>query len=953
MTDDRAKRLAQLRQAYESGILDEETYQATVAALQAQLGARQATVSGPGALAFEGGTAVGEGGIVVGRDVLGSIFHIYQVAPGRSRLSETEFERVLNDYLGWVLREHGRARLHGLQSLQDTGPINRPLSAVYVSLVAQHRPAVMPGDLTRRGRRAGGQEPDEMAGPQPVDMADLLTLGDRVAIVGGAGCGKTTYLSFVAASLAATLAGQPLDARLKVRRPGELLPIPLVAPLRFWKAYRDACAEKRERILDHPDTGTLAGFLRWYLRYRYKNFEASGDFFERLLKGRGCLIMLDGLDEVVSVSERRVVRDGVDRLLDTQYPGNPCLVTAREAGYRDAPFGDDFWLCKVQPMTGEQIAALVEAWCAQIWRQEADRDTAHGELSQAITALNKERAERKQEPLIATPLLVTMVVSVKYSRRELPRERAKLYDACVDVVLESQYTGREDEAGARRAVVDWGGPPDKQREWLSQLAFEMHQRGAAGATAGEDQVRAVLSPLLERRGELPLLQRFIDAVRGRGGLFEERGDRFQFMHLTFQEFLAAQYLARQWAALPDHEKFLAQVVADEWWREALLLTVGSLGAPAPYEQRETFVAALCGLPGSPDVCLAAAELSATGLLDLTEPEPMLLDTARQRLVALLTASSLNQVAPPKRAVAADALARLGDLRPGVGLRPDGLPDIVWCHVPAGPFIMGTREKDIPALLKKYGGERRWYEWETPQHRLSLPGYSISRYPVTNAQYAAFVAAGGYQERRCWTEAGWQWREDRTGPETYGGVFDLPNHPVVGVTWYEAVAFCRWLTEQLRQGGELGGDEEMTLPTESQWEKAARGGLPPAGGGDRGGARIYPWGNAPDPNRANYGDTGIGTTSAVGCFPGGAGSYGVEDLSGNVWEWTRSLYKEYPYDPGDGRENLEAGREVRRVLRGGAFLYEAWNVRCAFRLMDSPDVHWYSSGFRVVASPVHL
>jgi len=204
--------------------------QRQMGALQARLGTRQANVFGPGALALEGGTAAGEGGIAVGRDVLGSIFHVYQVAPGRGQLDEAEFEGVLNDYLGWVLREHGRARLHGLQSLQGTGAISRPLTDVYISLVARRRPAVMPGELPRREWWTMGREPDEMAEPQPVDMAELLTLGDRAAIVGGAGCGKTTYLSFVAASLAAALAGRPLDARLKPRRPGEPLPIPLVAP---------------------------------------------------------------------------------------------------------------------------------------------------------------------------------------------------------------------------------------------------------------------------------------------------------------------------------------------------------------------------------------------------------------------------------------------------------------------------------------------------------------------------------------------------------------------------------------------------------------------------------------------------------------------------------------------------------------------------------------------------
>jgi iron(II)-dependent oxidoreductase len=115
-------------------------------------------------------------------------------------------------------------------------------------------------------------------------------------------------------------------------------------------------------------------------------------------------------------------------------------------------------------------------------------------------------------------------------------------------------------------------------------------------------------------------------------------------------------------------------------------------------------------------------------------------------------------------------------------------------------------------------------------------------------------------------------------------------------------------------------------------------------------RVFPWGEEPDPNRANYGGTGIGTTSAVGCFPGGTSLYGVEDLSGNVWEWCRTKWQE-SYE-GYQDDNDLAG-EVRRVLRGGAFFNVAWLVRCAYRCWNLPLNRNWSSGFRVVASPVHL
>ena len=182
--------------------------------------------------------------------------------------------------------------------------------------------------------------------------------------------------------------------------------------------------------------------------------------------------------------------------------------------------------------------------------------------------------------------------------------------------------------------------------------------------------------------------------------------------------------------------------------------------------------------------------------------------------------------------------------------------------------------------------------------------------------------------------------------------------MVYVSWQDAIAYCQWLNEclkaiapqrltQLKSGepeqNEVGfwrclaeGTLHVTLPSEAEWEYAARG---------AGGCR-YPWGDEPDPQKANYDETGLSETSAAGCFPAGISPFGVEDLSGNVWEWTRSLWCDYPYPkPGEQRQQRENlkweellwGREYEsRVLRGGSFGNDQYYARCASRNGFGPD-----------------
>jgi formylglycine-generating enzyme required for sulfatase activity len=248
-------------------------------------------------------------------------------------------------------------------------------------------------------------------------------------------------------------------------------------------------------------------------------------------------------------------------------------------------------------------------------------------------------------------------------------------------------------------------------------------------------------------------------------------------------------------------------------------------------------------------------------------------------------------------------------------------------VVVGPFFMGTSEAQVEDMLARFEWARElqkkgWFAREQPQHEQMLPAFEIGRYPVTNAEYAAFVAAAGHAAPHYWSGG--------RPPD------ELSDHPVVNVTWRDALAYVAWLRERTGQ--------PYRLPTEAEWEKAARG--------EDG--RLWPWGDDWDVAYANCRPTGPGRTTPVGQYsPAGDSPCGCADMAGNVWEWCSSLWGNdpdqpsfaYPYRAGDGRENLKSGGG--RILRGGA-----WNsrnpgiVRCAYRDRSVPDRRIDYVGFRV-------
>jgi len=226
---------------------------------------------------------------------------------------------------------------------------------------------------------------------------------------------------------------------------------------------------------------------------------------------------------------------------------------------------------------------------------------------------------------------------------------------------------------------------------------------------------------------------------------------------------------------------------------------------------------------------------------------------------------------------------------------------VW--IPPGPFMMGSED------------EEAWHT-EKPVHEVHLDGFYMDIYPVTNAQYARFVEETGHRPPKGgWGRNKWKKKEPPEGFE---------NNPVVFVSWQDAQNYCEWSGRR--------------LPTEAEWEKAARGGFL---------GKKYPWGDTIDPTQANYGDE-VGRTTPVGSYP--PNGYGLYDMAGNTWEWCADWFEEgyYARSPSENPQGPEEG--ANKVLKGGSWHRDATSLRCSNHYRNAPKHKVNSIGFRCARDP---
>lgn len=827
------------------------------------------------------------------------------------------------DYLRQLQLDCNRTRLVGLDSASADPGQGKSISLdqVYVSLDTR-----------------SFEPPEKYQSPKPISAVQAVwnAREGRSVLLGSPGSGKSTFLRVLALRLARACASPDFD--LKENLPGwEGEPLlPILIPLAFLA----------------QEVGPRNGFSGFQIESflersldKHSGLPGLAALLQRELEGPGAMVLFDGLDEIVDSGLRETVREAIEGFA-VRYPRSRIVVTCRTYSYSDPRWRLSGWpVHHLAPLTPSQIDLFIEQW----YREQQQVDPGRASFYEAKARLFRKALSpgdgRRLHEIADNPLLLTVMAVVHTHRSELPDARASVYRECVDLLLLRWQALRTAPAAEPVNLVHALGVANSTlQRALQEAAYNAyHGRvGQDGKTAGTITRDVLVAALDKHLGDFRKVETFLEYCEKSNGLLFFQGTVqpessedvpvkiYSFPHRTFQEYLAALYLVRQPNLGGRLNKLLNESAE---WREVIILLAEHLCfTENNAEQVETIVRHLIpkARSGNSEDAYWRAAWVAGDLLDMLRRtltgksmDKALVARTIKLLVRLLEASSLP---PRERAAAARSLAALGDPRQGVGNQraPSGtrdLPDIRWARIEGGTLRMGAAPEEkweTPAAEEEIGKPYPT-EWGPGGKRfpVEISPFQLAIYPVTLEQFRLFKKDDGYTNPSYWTSHGWEWLQKKV---KFGVPLTLAhdteralNQPVTPVTWHEAVAFCRWITVRYREEGLLDAGEVIRLPTEAEWEWAARG---PEG-------LIWPWGNQWRPGACNSSETEIGGSCAVGLFPSGMNWTGdVWDLAGNVLEWCSTKWvEEYEADwrERSGRNEWDdeylKGNAVR-TLRGG-------------------------------------
>lgn len=874
---------------------------------------------------------------------------LFFTSTGKELKEHLALRNARKTYLRLLRDRYEFASFQGM-GVNDKMPLKIKLLDIYVELKARRlmpEGEAAPSKLRIGGRVFNDEEVkafgDRFGVPQRLNelLSDLTEDKSKpksgFVVLGDPGSGKSTFVKWLAKVFAENK-GKSLGI-------GNRLPIVM---------------SFREYVTTLDDDMGLTQAIVEYCKKRLESDLPYERLFNQALSSGKALVLLDGLDEVKDATKRQTVVNQVsDYVSAHREKGNLFVLTSRIVGYKDAPIKlDCLETCTLSDFENEEIESFIQKWTNAV-ESEANRNPTIAKGEAKTYADNLRRAiqrSRGVRQLASNPLLLTIMALMQRQGITLPDRRVELYGKYIEVLLKHWLAARSLSSKAESAPdIDLASTIPL----LAQLALWIQETSPGRGIVNSADAKQKLSEIYANAGDPKpeeSAKRLLENAHEDSNLLLELGSgQYGFIHLQLMEYLAGlaiAYKAETSEGQIEVVNLLSQHIDDESdWREVILLAFGCLAierksARVASEIMRKLLDQKPGKPGQVESLLGEA-IADIGLSVITP------DIRKEIFDALLlTLGDTARVDAPHRAAAGRALARLGDPREEV-MKVEAMK---FCFVPAGPFDMGSDNTDELALSRE----------KLLRENVEVPAFWISQHPISNAQFAQFVKAGGYNKPEYWVEAkAVGYRFD--GPHDYGEPYSLPNHPAVGITWFEALAFTRWLTETqtLRGRGLMAA-----LPSETEWEKAARGGharmrqpkVEDIGGIASGmpldvemliepapNRRIYPWGNdKPDDTRANFDGAGINSTSALGCFPLGASPYGCQDMSGNVWEWCFTKWQDnYEHYREDEAFNKEVFKDDRRVVRGGSYFDGDRHVRCAYRIGDDYDPFNLYLGFRLV------
>jgi formylglycine-generating enzyme required for sulfatase activity len=780
-------------------------------------------------------------------------------------------------YLKNLEDEHRQIRIKGLRA-RRAEPYFFGIDEIYIPLTT-----MAPGEKSaKQGRRPHADFEDAQ---RRIVLEQALT-ERKLVILGDPGSGKSTFLRRVAFELCRNLRGtRPAGAAPFISEEDKRLPI-LIRAADLAKRLADP--DRPAKPDDSPD------WLPWFLgrqnaEYRW---ELDESFFRRRLEQEGnCLLMVDGLDE----APERLVRERLSRIFEKAtraFARCDFLVTTRDQTYWGDAVLAGFHTLRIGHLESPEIRTFFRHFATALALAEDESKTFLGALEDAL----RHRFEIRD--MARNPVMLTALAVLQHNGQRLPEHRVELYDE----ILRWLAAAREGKSGRPSA--------DKCLELLRRLALAMQDHPGGRIVQINKRTAAELAAAMFG-GAIEHNERLLENETEDSGILSPAGQTdLKFWHLSFQEYLAA----REIGSLTESGQIERVVGSGKLykpeWRETMRLLGGVLRLQGEAKVEGLFQAILSARGSSLPEQARCAGLLGSMMRDLSgmgyKPATPEYESTLKSLDRIFLAAEAARIDVKTRIEAAEALGSVGDSR---------LEGGNWIAIPAGTFRMGAQSKRKNG--RNYDPEAS--DEESPVHEVRLRAFRIGRFPVTVQEFAVFMDSGGYETRRYWAAGGYC---EFQQPDGWEGQRLHLNRPVTGVSWFEAAAYCAW----------AGG----RLPTEAEWERAARGPK----------SSRFPWGDEPalDPSWANYRHRDSpGSPTPVGVFPAGNSTEGISDLLGNVWEWCTDWYGEYSEETAEDPAGPPNGKY--RVMRGGSWNNDPQYVRVSYRDGGVPAYRNYVVGFR--------